>query len=361
MSEVEINDIREIKDFKGITFSKFKKTDVTKELLNSLSKSKIESACYWSAELICAGHYSDLWEIILLFYNKYIHLGNPKIAIYLDLRIQNFKQIIQNGYSMESELRLRNNSKIRKLFCEVICILCDAKKKHSFDNIKISKEDFDLTKMTDRFQAPTLEYGETVFTKEDPRVLFIAINELAYNITEGNNIIQACYWIEWIIEFEGYLKSQRENCKCERRTFCKVDPKEQMNIIWIVWDLFLKEANKSPILLKIVNSLLSLFSLKYTPACNRRRKCILFFVISLLCEKTIHFEDEIIRESQKSILNNILENIDVIYKQIKKNEESPNTDYLFNNSKASNLEKTIAKLEQMNSFGESFIPRTNVG
>ena len=357
MVDSEINDIRLDKDFKGSTFSKFKKTDVKKELLNSLIKTKIEPACYWSAELICAGHYVELWDIIIFFYTKFIHLGNPKIAIYLELRLNQFKDIVRNGF-LGNELRLRNNDKIRRMFCEIMCILCDATRKHSFDNIKISKEDFDMTLMTERFKAPSIKYAEEIFMKDDPKELFVAINEFAYNISEDNkNIMSACYWIEWIIEFENVCKIKKVKCKCERRVNIHVDSKFQMEIIWMIWDIFLMESHKrTKIFQKIINALLTLFTLKYTTGSHKKRKYILYFIVSMFCEN-VNTNDEIIRDSQKEVIGVVIDKIDIIYKQIKKNEVSPETDYLFKDVKQSNLEKTIQKLETMNTFGETFIPR----
>ena len=63
------------------------------------------------------------------------------------------------------------------------------------------------------------------------------------------------------------------------------------------------------------------------------------------------------RPSQQELVSNILKKINLIYGQIKKNEETTGTEYLFKDLKTRNLENTIEKLEKMNSFGENFIPR----
>lgn len=357
--ETTINDLRLSTEFKGISFSNFKITDVKKELLINLIDEKIEPSCYWSAEMICSGHYDYLWETIILFYTKYIHLGNPKIAIYLDMRIMTFKDILNNGF-VTNELQLRNSLKIRKLFCEIVCVLCMTKRRHSYNSVRIKDEDYDMIKMTDKMKATKLTYGEKSFKEEDPKELFISINELAYNISNGNeNIMNGYYWMEWILEFEKREKKKKKKIECERRVKMKVESKYQKEIVWIIWDIILNESkSRSKIIQKIIKSLLSIFCLKYTSSTVSKRKYLLYFTITLLCENP-NISCEIIEDKNRKIITNVTNKIGQIYKQIKKNEISPKTEYLFKDSKARNLQNTISKIEQLNSFEESFIPRVN--
>jgi hypothetical protein len=353
MSEFEINDVREEKDFKGISFSEFKKSDVKKELINSFIKNKLEPACYWSAELICAGHFADLWDTIILFYSKHIHLGNPKIAIYLVLRIEQFKETLNNLH-INNELRMRNNDKIRRMFCEIICVLVHAKRRHSFDDIKIKKGDFDMVNLTELLKAPNVEFANTVFLNDDPKELFISINEFMFHLSNKNQL-DACYWIEWILEFEHICKLKKEKLLCETRKDIPVDEKYQKDIVWILWNGLLYESEKkSKMIQKIMNSLLKLFTLKYSPTSFRKKKYIMYFAISLLTENIL-YDDEIIKDKEKLIY--FTSKINSIYEQIKKNEHSPDTHYLTVNDKKKNLDKTIEKIEKMNNFSEIFIPR----
>ncbi len=355
MNENEISDKRSIKDFKGITFSKYKKADAKKELLNNMSNGKIEPACYWAAEFICAGHYADIWEIIILFCSKHIHLGNPKLPIYLDLRLDHFKQIMNGGYQ-DNIIKMRNNNKVRKLFGEIISVLCLSKKKNTFDNIKINKDDFNITKITYNLKADSTEYATRIFKKDDPSELFIGINKFFWNLLKGQkNSALACWWLEWILGFEDICKKENKKYSAARRSNIPVDTNFQKDVIWILWECLLFEANnRSKGLHKIITSMLNIFCLRYKPGVRKRRKYLIYFAINLLTEP---LDNTIPIIKNEKIVENITSKINIIYKQIKKNEIRPDTDYLFNNSITNNnLEKTINKLEKMNAL-VGMVPR----
>ena len=347
MNDNEINDSRSTSDFKSISFSKFARSKVKQQLLQSLINYKIEPACYWSVELICAGHYQDLWDILLLFMSRYIHIGNPKLSIYMDMRFQAFKTILENGY-INNELALRNNEKVRKLFAELIGILCRSRKKHAFESLSIKDiNEFDITNLTNRLKAPNIEFGQQIFKKDDPKELFIAINEFSYHISKSKDITAACYWIEWISQFESICKQKKIKCICERRSLVPVSEKHQMEVIWMIWHALISEAKnrKLPVYSKIINSLLNLYCIKFNTGVKKRRKYLIYSAISFLTEN-INFDIPLI--DNKEFVENITNKINIIYKEVKKNEFTPNTDYLFNGIQKSNAEKSIEKLEKLN-------------
>jgi hypothetical protein len=344
-----INDIRE--DFRCITFSKYKKTQAKNELLESLSKSKIEQSCYWSAELICSGHYIDIWEIILTYYGKHVHLANPKLAVYLENRYVIFNNII-NQSIFTNMLQLRNNEKIRKLFAELMVVLALSNKKHGIDHVKINRiEEFDITQMPERLKAPNIHYIAPFFQPKDPKELFIAINEFSYAISkDSKNTLTACYWIEWIIEFDIICKGKKQICKCQRRPYA-IEPKYQMDIIWIIWDaLFYYAQEETDIfIVNILNALLGLFSIKYTSAMAKKRRHILYNAVFIITE---HVSRDIEIVNNKEMIKFVVENINTIYKEIKKNEETPRTDYLYMglDDKYKSIAESMRKMEIMNNM-----------
>jgi hypothetical protein len=219
--------------------------------------------------------------------------------------------------------------------------------------VKINRvEEFDITQMTERLCAPNITFVEPIFRKDDPKELYIAINEFAFSISpECKDLIKACYWIEWVIEFDIICTKRKKRCICERRTWAVVENKHQKDIIWLIWDAIMNQMNsKNEFIKKTLKSLLQLFCIKYTSGSGKKRRYLLYFAVGLLTE-TVQENIELISIENKKLLSVITEQIDKLYKQIKKNEESPNTEYLFENLKQENsTEQSIKKLEMMDNI-----------
>ena len=328
-----INDIRGPREFRSITFSKFKVGEVKRQLLTTIISCKPQDACYWSAELICAGHFEEIWETAIQYLGKYIHLGNPKLPIYLEMRYQSYRSIIKNGL-YTSELQARNSLKIRKLFAEIMCVLCFSNKKPAFEYVKINnEEEFDIENVAEKLRAPSLQYLSGAFRRQDPDECIVATNEFAYSCSVRDTMM-ACYWMEWMIEFDAVCKKRREPCRADRRYDVPVDARYQEDVIWIFWDVIMAQCSRlentqtRTLTERILNSLLQLFCINYTSGCAKKRRHLLYFAVQLLTETgSVDFRTEMI--SNKIMIDRILQNIDNVYQVIKNGEEGANMNYLY--------------------------------
>jgi hypothetical protein len=137
-----------------------------------------------------------------------------------------------------------------------------------------------------------------------------------------------------------------------------VDEKFQTEPIWIIWDVLFDISNKSgvhEVAKKILKSLFELFELRYTSGSKRKRKYLLYFAISVITES---FDMNTTMIENKTTVDAVTKKINLIYKEIKKNEVSPMIDHLVTGVEKSNKDKTLEKLEAMNSISTFIRPTT---
>jgi hypothetical protein len=130
-----------------------------------------------------------------------------------------------------------------------------------------------------------------------------------------------------------------------------VDLKFQMDPIWIMWELILGQAahDSAPFMPKLIQSLLKLYCLRYTDGVKKKRRYLIYFAICLLTEPFVIPQEMV---SNKEIIESVVKKIDTVYKQVKKNEIAPKTDYLSGSSVGakSDLDKTIEKMDKLNAM-----------
>jgi hypothetical protein len=236
-------------------------------------------------------------------------------------------------------LSVRNSTPMRKLFAEVACCVCFAKRKHCVEAIKVTDDDFDLDQLQSKFKAPHHEYVVDMWTEDDPVELWPAINELVYHVTQKQSR-DACYWAEWILAFDGLCKQRREPIQCQRRAFpelsLSIPDKHQHEAVWLLWDVLLQynkqksPSSSTPLSQSYVQALLALFAHNYTPAAGKRRKLLLYTALTWLTHPHADVTGvPILTTEQHQLTQHVIHNISAIYAQIKQNQIDSNTHWLF--------------------------------
>ena len=294
-SKYKINDTRVLNDFKDKTFSGYKKSEVINTLFKNVDKNKVENSCNWITECIISGYTLVIWDKILSYACRIIHINNPKLPFFLlnktEILFNQMKRL--NEKNKDIVLILRNSQMIRNLFFDVITTLCSSSKTKKYDKVpKIVNEDFDFNILRSRLCATMNMLPDHIIHFNDPEELKIIINEFYFNLK--NPLVgyeKCCYWVQWIIKWDELHKKKKNPWQVDARNVPLKD-KLKCDVIWVIWECIHEEVNyrkKNGVdincLKKQIESLYKLFLFNYSSGKRNSRLPYVFLAIGLLTLK----------------------------------------------------------------------------
>jgi hypothetical protein len=229
MNTEDILDTRTSAQFYEITFSGYERKRVKQLLEMALYEGQLDKAVMAMVELVCAGHFNDIWQTCLLVYLRFVHLNSINFLVFFHQSWLTFRKIV--GQNKKS-LSFRNHSEIRLIIYKIVGLLTLLPKHAelvSFYKYKIIQEDFDSAANLDKYHAGINYLPPPLFTESDPTELYYPLNELYYHLKVTQNRIQIYYWLDFLLEY--YTKNKELAC------FQKPEYLDT-EMIWLIWDIF---------------------------------------------------------------------------------------------------------------------------
>jgi hypothetical protein len=279
------------------TFSGYRKLDVLRELHSALLSEDVDTGCEYSAELVLAGHFVELWNTFIDVASTHIHASSPLLFVYMHVRLTAFRTEANALRAHEPLLLLREDGGIRDMFTEIVYVIATAPKSSiSLKGLCVPIHESvlcDIFTIKDRFRAPHRRFVEHLFVPEyDATDLYIACNELAYCVskrsTENRDEMRmvTAYWIQWICQ-----RVEKIRTRCfDRGTRLHITDFEsgmRTHAVWIIWDIFLQAADTlvegARLQVKpVLQALMGLFAFKLTAKMVCKKITLLFAAAELL-------------------------------------------------------------------------------
>ena len=322
--EYKINDTRGVSELSKKSFSGFAIKDVVSVLNKCLMNCKIEAAVNWGVELLLSGQTEKFWEKIFSICLKNININNPKLPIFLYKRYSKFVSLkLKYSGSAKSQniagfLSLRNSQAVRNMICEVCVIVCNSTKLKPITLPKIKESDFDVSYIKTRLVATDANVIRDKLKYGDPEELKIPLNEFNFCIKTRKWEL-AIYWLAWILEWERRNTKKDKFYICGFRKIEGIDEKYCTDVIWIIWEILIKEATSlnSEAASSQIYSLFKLFKFDFKP--NKKTKRVYFILYSLKFFTEVYdFKNDIIPNYYQLV--QACGNINIIFHDKKKYE-----------------------------------------
>lgn len=269
-----------------ITYSGFSRQSANTQLYRQLQKGDYETAFYWGGELMAAGHWEDVWDVAVYFISLHVYTGNVLLPGYLWSRRQTAHLICKKG-----GVEYRNKAEFRTLVAELLTVVIMAKKNPPLSLIKIRRDDeLRMSILESKLEAEE-SYIHSVFKQTDPAELKVPVNELMHHLKNSrHNMMQSCYWVEWVLEFELLCRANKDPLVIAKRSAYDVPENTSSDVVWLLWDVFMyvcADMAQGEQKQSILQTLCLLFCAGYSRTRAKKRRPILYYAVAVLVADTL--------------------------------------------------------------------------
>jgi len=283
-----IVDPRPLEEFKDKTFSEFKKRDVFNELAKSMETGKVENTCFWVTECIVSGYTLELFEKLIIFATKIVHINNPKLPQFLWNKYSSFMNSINHISRKERKqyIHLRNTQSVRNCLFDVAITITMSPKSKRYDKYPKPKEesDYSFSSIKSKMNATMQVLPSHIIKFTDPEELRVIMNELFFNLkNELGGYDKACYWVAWLIQWEKINKKKKQAFEIEERPIKGLKKPLCRDLIWLVWSVIFEEANlRDNNIRKQIQSLFFIYKHNFSSGKRNTRLPIVYHAIGYL-------------------------------------------------------------------------------
>lgn len=307
------------------SYSGYTKSAVFSQWHKSLQKQQYEEACHWTGELDASHWHKDLWQKIILFASKQVHLHCPKLPLIIARNFAYYQiYIIKHSHQDKIEYQPRNQHQLQKNLCQVVGLLalCSKGPMYTIPHIDIQK--IDSSEVVSGTH-PWLMSCKHVH--DDTSVLRIMSTLLCQ--LEARNTHKIMYWLGVLIDYEKHQKKQQKTIQMVARKPLLPDDNSYKHVfvngsnacdwVWLLWHAIAhgcRSLGKPKECLDAIKALGYLFTHDYTTSKRNSRMPILIHALQLVYTD-IQWHKSVYTTQNEKMIDRACHNIHLIYKDIR--------------------------------------------
>ena len=304
LSGTRIDDSRT--SFTQQSFSGYKKTELFQSVFKNMVRGDLEAVCQAAVEIHISGWIHNLWEKMVIFSSKQIHLKNPMLPQFmLHHFTQHYQQLLEKN---EKGLETRNMVSSRVNLAQALTVLTLSIKGSLPTLKKIPDHEFDLRTQCHQFAATDTKLVSQILRPEDPPELRITLNEFASHLVKRNGP-RCLYWLNWMIQWEKLFSKRYKSYPCAPRPFKLVAAQYHREMVWILWTLLLT-VSKGQQFHTHIESLCKLYQVQFTGGKKTSRQSLLIHAVMFFTED-INYAIPVLRN--KDVYHKAAKNIHRLY------------------------------------------------